>query len=473
MINYKFIVLLIFLLIRIFAYNQTPDYVIDSLNKGANYAIEDQNFKKALEIWEKYKDEIEEDTLKIKVYLNIGASYVYYDNSNKAMSYLKEALELSKKNNDFQYKRASKLLASIYFVLKNYEACLQHLKPYITKSDNDIANTDFIIDYYNTICCYAELKQNDSLNSYINHFNKIISKTDTSLLALNDKKLVKLIQYTQVNTVNHNYKKALTIINEGLEDGTFKDLFFFNIEKAILFKKINNYDSAIFYFAQAKKNTINIADTILLYKELYNLYKENNETEKQKEIAIKIHEIEGEENLKLDYQLYNEIMDLLSSTQSESKSKNRYIYVIFFFLLISTIVFYWRYKNKTKEQLDRNLGNNTKEIFLTQIIEERIEGTLISLKEKKLFLNPDFNLNTLQQLSTINRKYLTAYFNKKEVSFIEYLNKLRIEYAIKRENNEQDTFGKYTMENKSKECGYKSVTTYRKWYNKFSDSIKF
>lgn len=469
--NNKLILLTICLLIRTFAYTQTPKYVIDSLNKGADYALQEQNLKKALDIWERYKEEIEEDTLKIKTYLNIGASYVYYDNSNVAMSYLKEALELSKQNNNFQQIRANKLLATIYFGLENYEDCIQHLKPYIKKNYSK-KDTEFIVDYYSIICSYAELKKYDSVALYINHFNHIISQSDTSLFTPNDKKVIMLINYIKVNTVEHNYREALNLLREGMEKGVFKDFFFFNLEKGILFKKTSNYDSSLFYFLEAKKNTVNIVDTLSLYSELYSLYKESGKFEKQKEIAIKIQELREDTNLELDYHLYKEIMDLLEV--SKEKPKGRYIYVLIFIGSLITLIFlYLLYKKRFKTQLETNSETNKKEIFLTQAVQERIEVILVSLEEEKLFLNPDFNLNSLQKISAINRKYLTTYFNQKGVSFIEYINELRIKYAINRENNQLDAFGKYTLENKSKESGYKSVATYKKWYKKYSHLGKF
>lgn len=88
-----------------------------------------------------------------------------------------------------------------------------------------------------------------------------------------------------------------------------------------------------------------------------------------------------------------------------------------------------------------------------------IEERLKTLCESKLlFLDPDITRETLCLRLAINRTYLSMYFRSRELTFYQYINTLRVEYAYRlmQENPH------LSIRKVSEQSGFRSVTTFRK-----------
>lgn len=80
-----------------------------------------------------------------------------------------------------------------------------------------------------------------------------------------------------------------------------------------------------------------------------------------------------------------------------------------------------------------NTNKNVNEVFTI------IEYKLQTLYEKKfLFLEPDLRRETLCLRLSINRIYLSNYFSSQGLSFYQYINNLRVDYAIKLMTDQPD-----------------------------------
>lgn len=88
-------------------------------------------------------------------------------------------------------------------------------------------------------------------------------------------------------------------------------------------------------------------------------------------------------------------------------------------------------------------------------IEQKLQGLC---NEKFLFLNPDITLETLALRLSINRTYLGMYFRKRKMTFYQYINTLRVEYAYKlMQDNPHMSIRKV-----AEQSGFRSQTTFRK-----------
>lgn len=88
-----------------------------------------------------------------------------------------------------------------------------------------------------------------------------------------------------------------------------------------------------------------------------------------------------------------------------------------------------------------------------------IEQKLHTLCEAKmLYLNPDITLETLSLRLAINRTYLSMYFRSRNMSYYQYINTLRAEYAFRLMQDNPHL----SIREVSEQSGFRSQTTFRK-----------
>lgn len=448
-------------------YSQTPKYIMDSIHRGVEYGAQEKNIDELIRILNKFKDSVQEDTYKIKIYLNLANGYFYYDKSNEAILVIKQAMELSKTNDFYKYNDISKFLALLHASLGEHQKSINHLKPIIDNNEYD--NNDFITDYYNLILSYRSLEKTDSGIYYINKLNKLLVNADSITFLPYEISNLKTIEIIKLKDFEENYSEAIKLYKTGITNKTLPNDYYSNLNIATLYQKIKVYDSAEFYFSKAQNLVVNQPNKLIsFYEYLYSFYKETSSTEKQRDIADKIVNLSDSLNLKVDYLLYAELSKLTNDKENITKSK-KYFWLIYLLAAIGvvTIILFLLQKQHYSSPIKEKKKSNQNTITLNESIEEKIEVYLKKLEREKMYLNPEFNLNTLQSLSSINRKYLSSYFNSKNTTFIEYINKLRINYVKEREQSLDDNFNKYNLQKQAEEVGYKSISTYKKWKNRF------
>jgi AraC-like DNA-binding protein len=88
-----------------------------------------------------------------------------------------------------------------------------------------------------------------------------------------------------------------------------------------------------------------------------------------------------------------------------------------------------------------------------------IEATLNTCINKALYLQQDFRLVTISSISAFPAHHLTYYFNTIiDISFSEWRNKLRIEYAVKL--LQQGDYKNQTLEAISNKAGFATQNTF-------------
>lgn len=88
-----------------------------------------------------------------------------------------------------------------------------------------------------------------------------------------------------------------------------------------------------------------------------------------------------------------------------------------------------------------------------------IEDKLKTMCEQKLlFLDPDITREMLCLRLSINRTYLGMYFRSRDLTFYQYINSLRVEYAYRLMQDNPNM----SIRKVSEQSGFRSVTTFRK-----------
>lgn len=142
-------------------------------------------------------------------------------------------------------------------------------------------------------------------------------------------------------------------------------------------------------------------------------------------------------------------------------------YVYMAFSIVNALCFcYCVYHHKP---LDEMVVESDEEIASTESVEqvqpeEKAFYTVIGQKledlceGKMLFLDPDLTRESLCLRLFINRTYLSAYFRRQGTTFYQYINSLRIGYALKLLTDEPNM----SIRQVSERSGFKSQTTFRK-----------
>lgn len=91
------------------------------------------------------------------------------------------------------------------------------------------------------------------------------------------------------------------------------------------------------------------------------------------------------------------------------------------------------------------------------VIDQKLENLC---EDKLLFLDPDLTREVLCRRLSISGTYLKMYFRSRNLSFYQYINTLRVEYAYKlmQENPEM------SIHDVSEQSGFRSQTTFRKTF---------
>lgn len=111
-------------------------------------------------------------------------------------------------------------------------------------------------------------------------------------------------------------------------------------------------------------------------------------------------------------------------------------------------------------ELDIKEENQLEKTKFEVEIDEDFEQSLQLFEEQKLFLNPKFSLNDLVLELNANRTIVSNYINRsRSKNFNQYINELRINYLLKRIENEPN-IKKHTIDALAEETGFNSRKTF-------------
>lgn len=260
-----------------------------------------------------------------------------------------------------------------------------------------------------------------------------------------------------------------------------------NSLKAICFYQLNSSDSAIYYSkkylfyeklkASPKKKLTAIYDVLAnqYYKD-----KKIDSAFKYSELTIRAIKTLNESKSKVNKSHYlhdfkgAQALNKIILTNNK-KDKNLFILygtVLFLITLLITIFSYLKNKktnnkyNKVHNQFKNKPIKQKKVYLLDKNLEHKILKGIEELEETKDYLNTSFTIHVLAKKINTNTSYLSYTFNKvKKKSFKQYITALRIQYLIKKLEEDKE-YQKYTIKYLAEKIGYTNASSFTRAFKK-------
>ncbi|MBU2974967.1 helix-turn-helix domain-containing protein [Zobellia sp. B3R18] len=125
-------------------------------------------------------------------------------------------------------------------------------------------------------------------------------------------------------------------------------------------------------------------------------------------------------------------------------------------------------KLKNEKPIDQE--KEVKLLNLSPELEEKIKEGLNMFMLKQEYLKPNITVGDLAKTIGTNRKYLSQYINHvKGIKFPDYINTLRIEYALHRLQTNEGNFRVWRLNAVAKELGFSSAEYYSKAFKKHTN----
>tara|TARA_R110000787_G_scaffold32138_12_gene84968 strand:+ start:5030 stop:6712 length:1683 start_codon:yes stop_codon:yes gene_type:complete len=439
--------------------NPTKKYPAEAYLDKATFYLNSSKNHKALE-----------EFLKVIKFTNLNKN-----DSIKYVTKLRIAMVLAKK---FEYSKANKEYFDIYNKNKikdsiNYLALLLKIGTnYMRQEKYDsatlfnkkaykYANKAQLKDYIN----YATFKQGQVNYQSGDYHAAIDSLTKTIPL------LIQEDNYYSLNVAYNYIAKSYLALNDTIKTTKYFSKIDSLFDKT---KRIRESQKKAFLF-------------------LYNHSRRNKNIKAQLKYIKKILYIDSILNLqkikkaKTFYEEYDkpklmaERQKIIDQLEGNISSSNSTVYSLVGLSGIVLFLFLHQYNRRIelKKSFEKFNYKKEKEIIVAadlkkekrklEISEEVIERVLIGIHEfekSNQFINNELNLNSLANDLETNANYLSKIINYyKGVNFSNYINELRIEYAILLlENN--TTIRKYSIKGIAEEVGYKNAESFSKAFHK-------
>lgn len=438
------------------------------------------------------------------IYIDKVTFFFHKRQNSNALNELIQANSIIEKHpNDYLYNKALYLTAAVKTSINQNEGALVlYKKVYDYVSKEKLIETD---DFFSTLPLnltlgYRNLKKNDSAYIYNKKAIELYKKIKDSINLGYSYYSLGLILKNQEN-YRASLKTLLKSIPAIISDENYRILLNTYTNLAILYDSINIPQKSLEY--HLKTDSLHVIKNIRVpslektYDYLYKYYKKNNSLKKQLLYLNKLLDIKeyrlNEKNkinkaLTEKYDIPNllaekkQVIEKLENEVQESR-RNKIIYIsllVFLLVLISYQINKKRvYKKRFAALMKQNEATKTKEIEknITQATSkhELSDDTVTTLMEglemfetHEDFLNSKINLQLLADRLDTNTSYLSKVINQyKNTSFSNYVNQLRIEYAIEKLKNDT-LWRKYTVKAIAQEVGFKNSESFSKAFYKFT-----
>lgn len=453
------------------------------------YEASIRKYNKAIAIAKNTYDSL----LLIDLHLVKGNSYLYLKEYEKVLVNYDTALYISKKLKNISYEILSN--ACIAYLKKEIglpEEALEIEKHNLVLSKNiEFTNKTTAINLIANLGeTYLALNKNDSAVFYS---KQALGK---SLLADNIEgtayiyKTLGLAYYNkkEYERAIRNFKEAESIIIP-FEKAPLLSELYFNEARCHYAKKDLKTTITLLKKAEEVNNEASEMQLLEIYKLFAEAYKANGNDDEatdyfQKYVAID--NLRDQSKLKVIGDLHKSsiqnkddtIAELSSKQQSQQKWYSNLLFISsFIVLLIIGILIKFIITSKKNKRAFQNLlidienaktikQEPIKSLALNDEKANVILERLKSLEDKKYFLELDFSLASAAKKIKTNPTYLSKTINTHlHKKFQEYVNELRINYAINR-LQEDKKFRSYSIEHISRELGYKSPNSFTKHFKK-------
>ncbi|MCG1035574.1 helix-turn-helix domain-containing protein [Polaribacter sargassicola] len=339
---------------------------------------------------------------------------------------------------------------------------------------------------------YLETYTNNNshhLDSAKTYFRKAFEVSKTFKPAHKNSEALYQLRLSEILIAQKNYKEALKIIRKyNAFSKEFRIKQVTNNLKTICFYQLKNNDSTLYYGKQFlkehSKKSIDKKSLISIYDILANQYYKNKQIDsayKYSELTIKelndLNKNKTEANKSHHLYDYNNALELNTLILNKEKgNKNILIIGILIITLISFfIVYILSKKNKNitndlvdvKAEINKEPIQQKKEYNIDKNLEIELLKGINKLEKSTDFLSADFNINFLAKKLNTNTSYLSYLINKEyNQTFKQYTTTLRIEYLIKK-LNEESKFRNYTIQSLAEEIGYTNASSFTRAFKKY------
>ncbi|MCH2192610.1 AraC family transcriptional regulator [Kordia sp.] len=450
--------------------------------------------------------ELNNDSLLFRAYMQLGKSYLYSWNNEKAIEAYYNALKVAKKNEDIDHelKAYSGLIAFLPTVNKKDKAVNFSLYALTLVDKSSIKNTVSHVKLLTVICdAFLAKEDYETMLSYVNTGIHLAEELhfDAGLVDLYIKKGKYYRHQQKWEEAFYYLYKSKDILEEGKIESPFFPTINTSGAIAGCYYDQEKYDEAI---QELLNSTVDVKkedevkdNMIKAYELLADCYKKK---ENYKEVAFfldKVNVLKDTARARKDAAVNrfheedsNNLLSEIEALQHQGKEQKKTISYMWWVILLVAIAFLlisFLYIKKQKanratfntliekittlEANKKSIASDkpkskTKNIRLDDETIKSILTRLEKLEEQEYFLKSTCNLRSVAKKIKTNSTYLSQIINKhKEKSFNDYISDLRIEYVLKRLKNDEK-FRMFSIKAIATEIGYKSADSFVKHFKK-------
>ncbi len=434
-------------------------------------------------------------------YLNKGILLTHTKRYEEALSYYLKGEKYAKENNNISHQLAIKhSIGRLKNILNKHEEALEtYLENLKFLETNSIKNEHEIIylsTLYGLADSYNKLGDLQVADGYIRTGISACLQTDERYFYPNF-----LLEYGINNTLQQKYDTAL--------DSLYKSETLFPDSDAEVVKHVSRMYIGKNLYALGKKEeafaylkkvdaAINESNYIPDLRESFELlisyFKEKKDINNHVQTLEKLivldsisYQTQKKLNIDITKKYDNKLLvkdrDLLIeklSAQSKKDIKKVWTYATLFILLSGGLFFWYYYKKKIqqkdlqliiqeKQQIIQNsirVKKTKKELEIPQKLFEELTQKLTTFEQKKKFLNNAISLMSLSKELDTNSSYLSKVINKtSNKNFANYINDLRIEYAIEKLNTDSK-YRLYSISAIAHEVGFNNLKSFSRAFLK-------
>ena len=431
---------------------------------------------------------------------------IHYHNKRK----LKKALDNYIKAYEFsaKHKNQSFIVKSNYYIgiikhrLGDTNKALEIFKKNLVfyEKNKKIRSNDYLNTIFSVAVLFNELKQLDSAT----HYNTYGQNKASELKNLEFQNYFKLNQGVS-KYLRGEYATSLNILKssisflEKIQDRPNLAMAYFYTGKVQ--QKLNNTPEAIFNFKKVDTLYQEIKEAHPRIRESYEILIDHFRTRKNLEQELKyLNQLINLDSILHDNEVYlnRDVItkydipkliadreEIINTIKKKDAGKRVLIYILIFILLVTVGGFYYQFRKKrlykkrflhiiesnkdNTKHIDQKLQNSIKEKSLTGVSEKTTEMILKELEvfeKNNAYLKSDLTLPVLAKKMNTNAKYLSKVISyHRQKSFINYVNELRVNYAIDELRNNYN-FRKYTLIAIANEVGFKKTESFSRAFQK-------
>ncbi|WP_435262285.1 helix-turn-helix domain-containing protein [Tenacibaculum sp. nBUS_03] len=403
------------------------------------------------------------DSLKTVNYLFLGLMKSVIKKNKESFYYLKKSYSLFNKNKNYQ---SNKDLISLpiniairYNKLNMFDSASYYnkkgIKLYKNLKDEEYLGSSY---YIKGMIEFNQKKLKKSIKSIQKSIPSFISDENFPLLISSYSKIARCYELSNKDLACKHHLKVDSIYNKTrIKNFNIKYSFLFLIN---YYKQTNNIEKQLVYinklleikeFELTEKNKINKTFTeeydipnLLAEKKKIILELENNVKRSNQNIIIAI------------LIIFASIILVFYQIRKKKVYKKRFL----------AIVNQENFINPKLSSKEKTTANKPK---LSNSIVTAILKELDTFEKEEVYLQSDNSLQNLANKLNTNANYLSKVINQhKNTTFSNYINKLRIEYAVKRLKKDP-LWRKYTIKAIATEVGFKNAESFSKAFVKFTE----